>query len=27
VSWEIYGDWEEDLSKPRTDVYLLLQPL
>jgi len=27
VSWEIYGDWEEDPSKLRTDVYLLLKPL
>jgi hypothetical protein len=22
--WEVYGDWEEDPSKLRTDVYYLL---
>jgi effector-binding domain-containing protein len=24
VSWEVYGDWEEDPAKRRTDVYLLV---
>ena len=24
VSWEIYGDWDEDPARLRTDVYLLL---
>lgn len=26
VSWEVYGDWEEDPAKRRTDIYFLLQP-
>ena len=26
VSWEIYGDWEDDPAKRRTDVYFLLEP-
>jgi effector-binding domain-containing protein len=24
VSWEVYGDWEEDTAKLRTDLYYLL---
>ncbi|HZP57974.1 MAG TPA: GyrI-like domain-containing protein [Dehalococcoidia bacterium] len=24
-SWEVYGDWEEDESNARTDVYYLLR--
>jgi effector-binding domain-containing protein len=24
TSWEVYGDWEEDESKLRTDVFYLL---
>ena len=24
VSWEVYGDWEEDPAKRRTDVFFLL---
>ncbi len=24
VTWEVYGDWEEEPAKRRTDVYLLL---
>jgi effector-binding domain-containing protein len=24
TSWEVYGDWEEDPAKLRTDVYYLL---
>lgn len=24
VNWEIYGDWEDDPAKRRTDVYFLL---
>ncbi|HEY3291528.1 MAG TPA: GyrI-like domain-containing protein [Anaerolineae bacterium] len=24
TSWEIYGDWEDDPAKLRTDIYLLL---
>ena len=24
TSWEVYGDWEEDPAKRRTDVYFLL---
>ena len=27
VSWELYGDWHEDSSQLRTDVYMLLQPV
>jgi effector-binding domain-containing protein len=26
VNWEVYGDWEEDPAKRRTDVYFLLDP-
>jgi effector-binding domain-containing protein len=26
TSWEVYGDWEEDPAKRRTDVYFLLKP-
>lgn len=26
TSWEVYGDWEEDPAKRRTDVYFLLEP-
>jgi effector-binding domain-containing protein len=26
VNWEVYGDWEEDPAKRRTDVYFLLEP-
>jgi hypothetical protein len=26
VSWEVYGDWDEDPAKLRTDIYLLLGP-
>ena len=26
VNWEVYGDWEEDPTKRRTDVYFLLEP-
>lgn len=25
VNWEIYGDWEDDPAKRRTDVYFLLE--
>jgi predicted transcriptional regulator YdeE len=25
TSWEVYGDWEEDPAKRRTDVYFLLR--
>jgi effector-binding domain-containing protein len=25
VSWEVYGDWEDDPAKRRTDIYFLLQ--
>jgi effector-binding domain-containing protein len=24
TSWEVYGDWDEDPARRRTDVYLLL---
>ena len=24
VNWEVYGDWDEDPAKVRTDVYFLL---
>jgi effector-binding domain-containing protein len=24
VSWEVYGDWEDDAAKRRTDIYFLL---
>ena len=26
VGWELYGDWNEDPAKVRTDVYVLLAP-
>jgi len=26
VSWEIYGDWDENPTRRRTDVFLLLAP-
>jgi effector-binding domain-containing protein len=26
VSWEVYGDWDDDPVKRRTDVYFLLEP-
>lgn len=26
VGWELYGDWDEDPAKVRTDVYVLLDP-
>ena len=26
LSWEIYGDWNEDASKLETEVYIQLQP-
>ena len=26
VGWELYGDWDEDSAKVRTDVYVLLTP-
>lgn len=26
VSWEVYGDWEDDPAKRRTDIYFLLEP-
>jgi effector-binding domain-containing protein len=25
TSWEVYGDWDDDPARRRTDVYLLLQ--
>jgi effector-binding domain-containing protein len=25
VSWEVYGDWEDDPAKRRTDIYFLLE--
>jgi effector-binding domain-containing protein len=25
ASWEVYGDWSDDWSKVRTDIYYLLQ--
>ena len=25
VNWEVYGDWEEDPAKRRTDVFFLLE--
>ena len=27
VNWEVYGDWDEDPAKVRTDVYFLLEPV
>jgi effector-binding domain-containing protein len=26
VSWEVYGDWEDDPAKRRTDIYFGLEP-
>src|SRR5260370_4836821 len=26
VSWEVYGDWEDDPAKLRTDIYFLPRP-
>jgi effector-binding domain-containing protein len=26
VNWEVYGDWEEEPAKRRTDVFSLLEP-
>jgi hypothetical protein len=26
VSWEVYGDWDDDPAKRRTDIYKLLSP-
>jgi effector-binding domain-containing protein len=26
VNWEVYGDWDDDPAKRRTDVYALLTP-
>lgn len=26
VNWEIYGDWDDDPVKRRTDIYFLLEP-
>ena len=26
VNWEVYGDWDDDPAKRRTDVYCLLAP-
>jgi effector-binding domain-containing protein len=26
VSWEVYGDWDEDPAKVRTDLFILLEP-
>lgn len=25
VSWEVYGDWEDDPARRRTDIFFLLQ--
>lgn len=25
VSWEVYGDWDDDPVRRRTDVYFLLE--
>jgi effector-binding domain-containing protein len=27
VSWEVYGDWDDDPAKRRTDIYFLLEPM
>ena len=27
VSWEVYGDWDDDPAKRRTDIYCGLEPL
>jgi effector-binding domain-containing protein len=26
LSWEVYGDWDDDPAKVRTDIYFLLRP-
>jgi effector-binding domain-containing protein len=26
VSWEVYGDWDDDPGERRTDLYFLLEP-
>jgi hypothetical protein len=26
VSWEVYGDWDDDPARRRTDIYKLLSP-
>jgi hypothetical protein len=26
VNWEVYGDWDENPARLRTDVYALLVP-
>jgi len=26
VNWEVYGDWDDDPAKVRTDVHFLLEP-
>ena len=26
VSWEVYGDWDDDPAKVQTDVFFLLEP-
>jgi effector-binding domain-containing protein len=26
VSWEVYGDWDDDPARRRTDVFFLLDP-
>ena len=26
VSWEVYGDWDDDPVKRRTDLFILLEP-
>ena len=26
TNWEVYGDWDDDPARRRTDVYFLLQP-
>jgi effector-binding domain-containing protein len=25
-TWEVYGDWDDDPAKVRTDIYFLLEP-
>ncbi len=26
ISWEVYGDWDDDPARRRTDLFLLLEP-
>jgi effector-binding domain-containing protein len=26
VSWEVYGDWDDEPARRRTDIYFLLEP-